>query len=148
LLAEEGQGALEIVHTRVLAPMLKPVTDDVGLNAFANVAEPLLTVQLPVPDVGAFAASVAEVPHTLSSEPALDVVGEDTLVIVTLLIEAVQGELEIVHTRIFDPADKPVTDDVGLEALANVAEPLLTVQLPVPDVGAFAASVAEFPHTL
>lgn len=69
--------------------------------------------------------------------------GPPVLVMVTVLVELVQGGLEIVHIKTFAPALNPVTPDVGDEGLAIVPAPLTNVQVPVPDVGVLPAKVAE-----
>ena len=63
--------------------------------------------------------------------------------ITTSSVEAVQGELEIVHLNVaLAPATSPVTPEVGLDAVVTVAVPLITLQDPVPTVGVLAESVA------
>lgn len=49
----------EMVHRKVFTPMLKPVTPEVGDEGVVTVPEPAITVQVPVPTVGVFPASVA-----------------------------------------------------------------------------------------
>ena len=54
----------------------------------------------------------------------------------------VQVPLLIVHTNVFTPVVNPVTPLVGELGVVTVAVPAVTVQSPVPTVGAFAAKVA------
>ena len=54
---------MEIVHWKTLAPMLNPVTPDVGEFGAVIVPVPLTSVQFPIPIVGLLPASVAVVPH-------------------------------------------------------------------------------------
>ena len=54
-----GQVPLLIVHTNVLTPVVKPVTPDVGDVGIVTIPDPAVTVHIPVPTVGTFAASVA-----------------------------------------------------------------------------------------
>ena len=56
---------VEIVQTNVFAPTLNPVTPEVGLPGVVTVAEPAITVHVPVPTVGVFPARVAVVEHTV-----------------------------------------------------------------------------------
>ena len=58
-----GQGGLSIVHWKVLEPIARPVTPDVGEDGVVTVPVPLIKVHVPVPVVGVFAASVAVVPQ-------------------------------------------------------------------------------------
>ena len=62
------------------------------------------------------------------------------IVIVSVL--GVQVPLVIVQTNVFTPVVKPVTPLVGLDGVVTVAVPAVTVQSPVPTVGALAANVA------
>ena len=76
-----------------------PVNILVGFVEVANVPPlPVTTVHVPVPTVGAFAASVAEVPHNVWSGPALDVVGFEIKFITSVYYVNSQAEYEIVHT--------------------------------------------------
>ena len=64
-----------IVHTKLFAPTLNPVTPDVGSEGVVTVADPAITVHTPDPTEGVFPASVVVVAQTVSSEPAFAVVG-------------------------------------------------------------------------
>ena len=66
---------LLIVHTKVFTPVVKPVTPEVGEAGVVTVAVPAVTVQTPVPTVGALAASVAVAEQVVWSGPAAAVVG-------------------------------------------------------------------------
>ena len=67
--------------------------------------------------------------------------------IFTSSVELGQLPPAIVQRNVFSPADKLLTVVVGSLALANVPLPEITDQVPVPEVGALAASVAVVPHT-
>ena len=54
-----GQVPLVIVHTNVFTPVVKPVTPDVGDVGTVTTPVPAVTVQTPVPTIGALAAKVA-----------------------------------------------------------------------------------------
>ena len=58
-----GQVPFVIVHTKVFTPVVNPVTPDVGLVGVVTTPVPAVTVQSPVPTVGAFAANVAVAEH-------------------------------------------------------------------------------------
>ena len=62
-------------------------------------------------------------------------------VIVTVLVDAEQGALSIVHINTFAPTPSPVTVDVGEPGVVIVPAPLTSVHVPVPDVAVFPASV-------
>ena len=66
-----------------MAPNPNPVTVDVGELGFVIVPLPLTNVHVPVPTVGVFPAKVALAEHKVWLVPALDVVGDTTLVMVT-----------------------------------------------------------------
>jgi hypothetical protein len=70
------------------------------------------------------------------------VVGALTLII-TSSVEAVQGELEIVHLNVVDaPTTNPVKPEAGDEGVVIVAVPDTTNQLPVPTMAELPANVA------
>ena len=59
---DNAQAPLLIVHLNVaLAPTVKPVTPEVGLDGVVTVAAPATTVQAPVPVVAVLPAKVAVV---------------------------------------------------------------------------------------
>jgi len=64
-----------MVHLKMFAPELRPVTVAVGEAVFEKVPAPLITVQTGVPTDGAFAAKVAELLQTDWSGPAAGSVG-------------------------------------------------------------------------
>ena len=141
-----GQVPLVIVHTNVFTPVVNPVTPDVGLVGVVTVAVPAVTVQAPVPTVGVFAAKVAEAEHIVWSGPALDTVGSWSTLMVIASVLGGQVPFVIVHTKVFIPAVKPVTPDVGDVGVVTTPVPAVTVHAPVPIVGAFAANVAVAEH--
>ncbi len=73
--------------------------------------------------------------------PAAAVVGVADTLITTSSVLAVQVPLLIVHRKVAEPATKPVTPDVGEEAVVIVAVPLTTLHAPVPAVAVFPAKV-------
>jgi hypothetical protein len=106
---ETGQVPLEIVHTKLFAPVLSPVTPLVDEEALEIVAVPVLTDQSPVPIIGVFPASVAEEAQSVCDVPALEIVGFASLITVTVLLEEGQVPLDIVHIKSFIPVFNPVT---------------------------------------
>ena len=70
-----GHVALLIVQVKVFTPVVKPVTPDVGLVGLVTVAVPAVTVQSPVPTIGALAAKVAVGEQIVWSAPAAATVG-------------------------------------------------------------------------
>jgi hypothetical protein len=61
---EAVQGALEIVHLKVLAPTPSAVSPEVGDEGVVIVPAPEINVHNPVPDAGVFPAKVAVVAQT------------------------------------------------------------------------------------
>jgi len=145
---DEGHVPLLMVHTKVFAPTLNPVTPEVGLPAVVTDALPTITVQAPVPTAGAFPARVALVAQTDWSGPAAAVVGDGSRVIVTVSLVDPQPGLLIVHTNVFAPAESPVTPDVALPGDVTDAVPAITVHDPVPTVGVLPARVAVVEQTV
>jgi hypothetical protein len=81
-------------------------------------------------------------------DPALEVLGAATPVIVTVEEEGGQGALEIVHWNTLGPTPNPVTPEFGEDGVVIVPAPLTSVHAPVPAVGVFPASVAVVPQTV
>jgi hypothetical protein len=143
VLDDGAQGGFEIVQSKTLGPIPNPVIPEVLDVGEVIVPDPLTSVHKPIPTDGIFPASVAVVPQTVCAGPAIEVVAPPVFVIVTVLVEGGQGGFEIVHINTFAPAPKPVTPEPGVVGLVIVPAPLTNVQIPVPEVGAFPASVAD-----
>lgn len=140
------QPGAEMVHLRVaVAPMVNPLTADVGDVGVVIVAVPDTTDQTPVPEAGALPLSVVLVIlHKFWSDPAAAAVMVLLILITTVSVEAVQGELLMVHTKVTEvPAVKPVTVEVGDEGVVMVAVPETIDHTPVPKAGAFADKLAD-----
>lgn len=124
---------------------------DVGDDAFENEPPvPETTDHAPVPTLGEFAASVAEVrPHNANwSGPAFAVVGLRGKEIVTSSVLAVHGELLIVHLKVLVLPAAAVNVAEGLVVDENEPPlPETIVHAPLPEVGAFAVKVVDVcPH--
>ena len=143
---DEQVPAEVIVHFKTLFPSDNPLTVVVGLLELVNIAEPDITLQLPVPVVGVLAAKVVEpvVIQIVWLGPAFAMLdaGSTWMVIVLEVDEQVPAEV-ILHCKILFPNDKPETVVVGLLELVNIAEPDITLHEPVPIVGVFAARVVD-----
>ena len=107
---------------------------------------PLSNVHVPVPTVAVFPANVAEVLHNVWFGPAFATVGVATPVMVTVLVDAGQGALLIVHWKTLAPTPNPVMPEVGEEGVVMAPAPLTSVHKPVPVVAVFPANVAVVPH--
>ena len=80
--------------------MIIPVTVVLNKVALVNagVPGPLTRLQVPVPTTGLFPARVVEVTlQRFCAMPAFDVVGSAELTTVTVLVDAVQVPLEMLH---------------------------------------------------
>jgi hypothetical protein len=148
VLDDEGQVPFEIVHTKRLIPLLKPVTDEEAVFILVTEPVPVPTDQTPVPVVGVFADSIAEEAHKVCEVPAFEMVGGISRVIVTVLVDEGHVPFEIVHTKLFAPSLKPVTL-VELElGLVTEPVPVTTDQIPVPVVGELANNVVVDAHNV
>ena len=106
------------------------------------VALPETTLQTPVPVVGLFPANVKLPVQFVMSEPALEVVGKASFLIITSSKDDVHVPLVIVQRNVaLVPAVTPVTVVVAEDAVVIVAVPDIKLQDPVPVVGVFAAIV-------
>lgn len=146
IISEEARHEpLEIVHCKTAeAPIISPVTSDVGEDGVVIVAVPEITVQLPVPVTGVFPARIVVVKlHKFWSGPASAAVTGSPTVIIMSSKEGGQELLDIVQRRVDEaPMVNPVTPDVGDDGVVTVAVPAITVHVPVPETGVFAANVA------
>jgi hypothetical protein len=105
-LVELVQGALAIVQRSVYAPMAVGVKIAPGELVLLNwerlvLGLPARMLQVPLPTLGALAASVA-VPfeHMVCAGPALAAVGVGSTVITTSLVDAVHGLLLTVQRKV------------------------------------------------
>jgi hypothetical protein len=118
-----------------------PVKVEAGLLALPKLPPvPLIFVQTPVPIVGVFAAKVTVVKPQVAalvwSGPALAVVGFWLKVTFTSSVEAVQGELEIVHRSTYAVPAVPVKVVFRTAGSAKLPPvPLTTLHIPVPTLG-------------
>ena len=65
-------------------------------------------------------------------------VGKSLIVIDTVEVDAAQGGFEMVHSKIFIPKPKPVTEVVGESEFVIIPEPEIKLHAPVPVVATFA----------
>lgn len=138
------QVPFEMVQRSVYVVPATPVNVEAGLLAVAIVPPaPLTMVQRPVPETGALAASVVDVPHTVWSVPAAAVEGAVKLVSTTKS-ELKHGPLIILQRRVMlKPAVSPVTVElfaVGVVITAPLEDPIIA-QVPVPATGTLPARV-------
>jgi hypothetical protein len=146
--AEEGQIPLLIDHWKMLAPTPKLFITAVLTAALFRFAEPLSTVQLPVPTDGALPFNVNEVAQMVVLFPAFACEGGASLVMLTVDIDAAHTPLVIDHCRMLSPTPRLLTGVVFNDWLVIVAVPLSTDQLPDPTEGAFPFNVKLVAQTV
>src|SRR5258706_3257352 len=145
---DEGQLALLIVHTKAFTPTLRFVTPDVGSPEVVTLAPPVMTVHAPVPTVGEIPARTVVIEQTVSSGPALAVVGDASRVTTTVSLDGGQLALLIVQTNVLAPTLRFVTPEAGSAGVVKIPDPARTVHAPAPTVGVFAAKVVVVEHTV
>jgi hypothetical protein len=136
-----------MLHLKVSVPMPIPVTVELGSLALVTVPVPEITDHAPVPEPGLFPERVVEVAQIGWSAPASAVTPLASLVTVTSSKEDGHDPLVIVQRKTFAPTVRPDTELEGLFAFANVPDPLITDQVPVPVTGVFAERLALLAHT-
>jgi hypothetical protein len=135
---------LLIIHCNTLVPSATAVTVVFGLFELVITALPLITDQVPTPEVGVLAANVVVGFKTQSVwlGPAFAILGAGFTIMV--IVEFVNGHaplLLMLHSKTFVPRLNPLTVVVGLFGLLNIPEPETTDHVPNPEVGVFAANV-------
>ena len=132
------------VQIKEFTPTDKPVTPEFRFEGVVTVAPPDKTDHAPAPVAGFDAPRVAVAAHTDWLLPAF----ADTADVVMVTSSGVDPQPFVrVQRRMFAPADNPETVVEKLDALANVAVPETTVQIPeFPAPGSFPASVAVVPQ--
>jgi hypothetical protein len=135
VLEEEVQPEFEIVHRKVLFPAPRPVTVEAGLEGVVIVPAPLTRLQVPLPIVGVFPVSVAEVPQTLWLFPASDVVGAKLIVrLEPLSVPVVAGLLPITLILYEVPAaDGSPTELTIVPAAVDVNVPIVVGEANEPE---------------
>jgi hypothetical protein len=144
----ELQVPFVIVHLNTLFPTANPVRPELFELGVVIVPVPPNNDQFPVPTVGEFPAKVAVVAalQSICVVPGFETVaGASTWIITSELDE--QAPLVIVHLKTlslpFPTKPKPVIPELLVPGDVIVPLPLTSVQLPIPTVGLFPASVAE-----
>lgn len=87
-----GQTPLAMVHTKMLLPTLRPVTDEVGELMFPIAPVPAISVQVPVPVPGVLAAKADELEQMAWSVPACERVGGWSTVMRMLALKEVSTQ--------------------------------------------------------
>ncbi len=140
---DAAQGALEMVHAKTFVPKPNPVIEVVGESEFVITPVPDTKVHTPTPTdaVLAVIAVVGEEIQSVCVVPALETVGISSTIMAIVEVDAAQGELEMVHAKIFVPKAKPVMEVVGESELVMVPLPETKVQTPIPTVAVLAVIV-------
>jgi hypothetical protein len=141
---EAAHGELLIDQVKTVIPAVNPVSVEEGDNELVIIPEPDTLIHTPVPVAGALPARVVEpvLTQTVWFVPAFEMEGGAIPVIVTLAEDGAHGLFEIVHRKTFGPIPSPVMVVLGRAGLVIVPLPRITLQIPVPDTGVFAAIVA------
>ena len=119
------------------------LTKVLGLSDGVKNPFPVITDQLPVPDVGVFASKLIVSEQITRSFPALAVVGGVLIVIVTTAESGSQPADVTTQLKTVLPGVRPVMDVVLDASSVNTPEPLRIFQFPIPLVGKIAASEVE-----
>jgi hypothetical protein len=91
-----------------------------------------------------FPAKVAALVEHIVWVDVFVAVGLRLNVITTSSVDAVQGEFDIVHLKVYDVPAVPLNAEVLLDGVEMVPpNPLTILHNPVPTVGEFAASVTD-----
>jgi len=139
---EIGQVPLVIVHAKVFNPIFNPVTPGLVDVVEVNVPLPEIIVHTPVPIAGRFPSNEDEVEQIVESIPAFAVVGNGSILIITVSVEFGQMPFEIVQTKVFIPTLNPVAFEEGEVGVVTIPVPLITVHTAVPTKGVFPSSSA------
>ena len=134
---------MEIVQRKIFVPTPRSVIVvlcDVGATI---VPVPEISVHMPVPVTGVFAAIVVTESQSVWSGPAAATVGAGSRVIVTSSKDGGQVPFVIVHRKTFAPTLNPVTPELGELGEPIVPVPEISVHVPVPVDGVFPASVVD-----
>jgi archaellin len=143
-----GQLALLIVQTNAFTPTERAVTPEVGSPGVVTFALPVSTVHTPVPTDAVLPAREVVVEQTVSSGPALAVVGAASRVMTTVSLDEGQLAFVIVQTNALAPTESPVTPEVGSPGVVTFALPVITVHTPVPTDAALPARVVVVEQTV
>lgn len=96
----EGQGSwLPTVHWKILLPILKFETPEMGFPGLAMMPEPLTRLQTPVPVNGAMAFRLLALLQILLSAPAMALEGPCTTV--SKLLSITEGQLLVAGISFF-----------------------------------------------
>ena len=138
---DDKQGTLEMVQSKILAPIPKPVIALFGEVGLVIIPLPETKVHSPVPTVGVFAAIVVvgEEMQSVCVGPALEAVGISFTISATVAVDAKQGGFEMVQANTFVPKPKPVMFVLGRVGLLIVPLPEIKVHIPVPMAGVLEA---------
>jgi len=140
------QALFVIVQRKVLAPELRPVTDELNCVGVLTVPAPETVVQAPVPMTGLLPARVAVVTQTDCGAPALDAVGESLTTVTSLL--ALQPFRLTVQRKLLAPWARLPTGELNKLGVVTTPVPRTDVQEPVPVPGCSPSSVAVLAQTV
>ena len=143
-----GQTPFVTVQVKVFGPGCRLFTTLVAEVAELMVTPPPEVVQLPLPIAGESAITEAVSVQTVCEGATTAVLGKASRITCTFAVLVGQVPLDTRHWKTVVPGPKPVIAVVAFPAEVIVPVPLISDQVPVPRVGAIAASVAVGAQTV
>jgi hypothetical protein len=137
-----------IVHTRIFAPVVRPVAFEIALLTGLITTPGDKAVQLPVPISGVLACNEEPVAQIVWSAPADAASGNASFCIITVDADGGHTPFVIVHSNTCCPKEAKITGVFAFIVEVTDAEPDSTDHVPLPTEGVFADKVADDAQTV